>query len=304
MNELTVTQSKPVAVNYTQEQIEVIRNTVAQGATDTELALFINQCKRTGLDAMTRQIYFIKNNGKVQIQTSVDGFRLIAERSGAYEGQTPAQWCGTDGKWVDVWLSTTPPSASRVGVFKKGFREPLYAVALWNEYCAQPSYMQKKMPALMLSKIAECLALRKAFPNDLSGIYASEEMEQSQSSSTPKVLKNSVVITTQKNSPQSEDYENPPKSSGWEDFAEESPAPAPAPQSEHPGLASMYDPNYRVSFGKYKGKSLQDMTTDEIVNYSLYLQNQASNANKPLGGGALDFVQQADAYIAYTRGKN
>lgn len=173
-NELIVQESKKVS--FTQEQIDVVKAQIAVGANDLELKSFIWQCERTGLDPFSRQIYFIKSNGKVQIQTSIDGFRLIAERSGKYEGQTQAQWCGEDGVWKDIWISKDFPIAARIGVYKKGFREPLYAVAHWDEYFAQPGFMHKKMPALMIAKVAESLALRKAFPNEMSGLYTDEEL--------------------------------------------------------------------------------------------------------------------------------
>ena len=180
-NELIANDEK-----YTNEKIALIKNTVAKDANNIELQLFIEQCKRTGLDPITRQIYFMKgSDGRVQIQTSIDGFRLVAERSGAYEGQTPAMWCGEDGVWKDVWLSKELPMAARVGVWKKNFREPLYAIALFDEYAQKKkdgslTFMWNKMPALMIAKVAESLALRKAFPNDLSGLYTQEEMAQSE----------------------------------------------------------------------------------------------------------------------------
>ena len=133
MSQLQTTQNNQI--DFSQEKVNLIKATVAIGATDLELQFFIEQCKRTQLDPVTRQIYFIKDkNGKVQIQTSIDGLRLIASRSNDYEGQTKAEWCGADGVWKDIWLSSTPPSAARVGVYKKGFRDALYAVALYSEY--------------------------------------------------------------------------------------------------------------------------------------------------------------------------
>lgn len=151
------------------------------------VAAFLQHCKRTGLDPIARQIYSIarKSKGQLrwQIQISIDGARLVAERSGEYEGQTTPQFTSDGVTWTDVWLSAEFPKAARVGVYRRGFREALYAVALWDAY-AQTDYngnitaMWKKMGPLMLAKCAEMLALRKAFPQDLSGLYSAEEMSQ------------------------------------------------------------------------------------------------------------------------------
>ncbi len=170
-------------VEYNQEQMSLLKRTLAEGATSDEFSLFVNQCKRTQLDPFTRQIYFIKDKkGKVTVCASIDGLRLVAERSGSYEGQTKPEWCGKDGVWKDIWLLNEPPIASRIGVWKTKFREPTYGVALFDEYCGKYpngdlTYMWAKMPSLMIAKVAEALALRKAFPNDLSGIYSSEEAD-------------------------------------------------------------------------------------------------------------------------------
>ena len=161
------------------EKIELIKQTVAKGATDLELELFLHACNHTGLDPLMKQIYAIKRWSQAEgremmsFQTGVDGLRLIADRTERYAGSSDAIFEERDGK----------PLLAQVTVLKivGGEKCAFTASARWDEYVQknrqmEPTSMWKKMPFLMLAKCAESLALRKAFPMELSKIYAHEEM--------------------------------------------------------------------------------------------------------------------------------
>lgn len=167
------------------EQVELIKRTIAKGSTTDELKLFIAQCNRTGLDPFARQIYAIKQGGALKTLVSIDGFRLIAERSGKYAGQTEPEWCGDDGKWHTIWVEKGPPFGARVGVLRSDFKQPLYAVARFASYNQSSGPNWSRMPDVMLSKCAEALALRKAFPQELSGLYTGDEMREAETDGAP-----------------------------------------------------------------------------------------------------------------------
>lgn len=188
-----MTNSSALAVTADQKfwnagQLAALKQLGIEGATQGDQAVFLNYAQRTGLDPFARQIYMIgrrhkqgdKWTTKWTIQASIDGLRIVAERSGDYAGQTGPEYCGPDGVWRDVWTDPVPPVAARVGVLRHKFAHPLYAVAYMAEYVqtdrdGKPTAMWLSKPLLMLAKCAEALALRKAFPNDLSGIYAEDE---------------------------------------------------------------------------------------------------------------------------------
>jgi phage recombination protein Bet len=192
--QITTTTGSTLAVTKQQDfwsaqQLAALRQIGVENAPNADLAVFLNYAQRTGLDPFARQIYMIGRRSKAgndwitkwTIQASIDGLRIVAERSGDYAGQVGPEFCGPDGIWRDVWVGSEPPVATRIGVLRHGFNAPLFAVAYWDEFVqtdrdGNPSAMWKSKPKLMLAKCAEALALRKAFPNDLAGLYTADEM--------------------------------------------------------------------------------------------------------------------------------
>lgn len=185
-SQLTIREDQ---TEFTPQQMTALESLGVQQAMPAEVQMFFDQCQRTQLSPWARQIYMIGRwdgrlgRNKYQVQVSIDGLRLVAERTKEYQGQTAPEWCGPDGQWRDVWLESQPPAAARVGVWRENFREPTYGVARLAGYMpmtkqGQPQGLWRTMPDVMIAKVAEALALRKAFPMELSGLYTGDEMQQ------------------------------------------------------------------------------------------------------------------------------
>ena len=177
--------------DFTREQVDLIKRTVADGTSDDELALFLEVCRSTGLNPFQKQIYAImrevwnprtrQREPRMTIQTGIDGYRLIAARTGQHVGTSDIEYGPVE---------TDGPAWARVTVYRSvaGERAAFTATARWEEYAqrkrgqnGQPgdlTEMWARMGHTMLGKCAESLALRRAFPAELSGVYTREEMAQ------------------------------------------------------------------------------------------------------------------------------
>lgn len=167
----------------TADQIELIKRTVAKGASNDELKLFLHIANKSGLDPFARQIHAIKrwsaDEGRevMAVQTGIDGYRLVAERTGRYApGREPSYQYNKDGFLVSATAYVKKQTSD-------GTWHEVAASAMYSEYVGKkkdgsPNRFWAQMPHVMLGKVAEALALRRAFPMELSGIYTYEEMDQ------------------------------------------------------------------------------------------------------------------------------
>lgn len=144
-------------------KVKLLNDGICKGLTIDEMGLFLQVCRAKKLDPFSKQIYAVKRMDRklgrevMTIQTGIDGFRALAERSGKYAGQGGPWWCGKDGVWRDVWLDDALPLAAKVEVRRHDFTAPLFAVARWAEYAQKfadgnPMGLWKTFPTVMLAK--------------------------------------------------------------------------------------------------------------------------------------------------------
>lgn len=189
--------------DYTGEQLALIRRTVAKDTTPDEFSMFMEVCRRVGLDPFRRQIYCLVYNAKnkdkrsVSFITGIDGFRACAARNGDYTPDPVAPRIVIDESAKDPDTNPLGIVSATVAPLKmddNGKWHPIEATVYWEEFAPlkerwennQPTgkfYLDRKtqwprMPRIMLAKCAEAQALRKGWPEDLSGVYAPEEMDQ------------------------------------------------------------------------------------------------------------------------------
>lgn len=177
----------PEQTGFTDVQKAALQHIGCASMHPADLQVFFHQAQRTGLDPFARQIYMVEYGGKPTIQTGIDGFRLVANRAARRErvkySKGAPEWADETGTWHSVWSRAKhngqQPTAARVTVVKDG--EQFTAVLMFEEFVARrrdgnPNMMWSTKGAHMLSKCAEAVALRMAFPNDLAGLYTDDEM--------------------------------------------------------------------------------------------------------------------------------
>lgn len=226
---------KPNAVvEFTAEQLELIKSTVAKGATNDELKLFLYRCKNMGLDPLKPgMVHFVKygsNPGSVVV--GIDGIRSRAESTGLRNGIKRGVLRDDKGKCIGAWCE----------VSRKDWSEPARVEVSLAEYTTGKA-MWAKMPESMIQKVAECAALRMAFPDQLSGMYSEEEMQQATPRDNSKAREVEAKIST-------------PAIIEHEEFHT---------LPEAPSQELAFD--YIIKVGKNKGKKIKDLSDKNIDDF-------------------------------------
>lgn len=196
--------SEQQAVTLTPEFLSAARLEMAPKATDAQWLYFVETCKQRNLIPgrhvifQTRKVSTFSKTAqdwvdeeKVVFITSIDAFRLIAERTGKYKGHKPFLFYYGDGEGNPTVISKIPlgkiPHAASVEILRKDFDEPMFAFARYDA-CVQrkkakgsqtvgdPNQVWDKRGEEQLAKCAEVAGLRAAFPEETGNLYLAEEM--------------------------------------------------------------------------------------------------------------------------------
>src|ERR1700721_1779020 len=177
---MSLTTIENNALTFSEREMEFIKNYYCKSCNDDEVTHFFHVCLVTGLDPRLKQIHpIIRGAGdrrKMSIQTAIDGYRLIAERTKKY----------SPGRQPTFTYNELGALKSATAYVKKmthdGTWHEVCATAFWDEYAVyyngNPADFWKRMPHNQLAKCAEALALRKAFPAQLSALLTDDEMDQ------------------------------------------------------------------------------------------------------------------------------
>lgn len=191
-------QLPTAAVTWSQQDVDVIRNSLASGLSEPQFTYFLSAAKRSGLDPLKREIYAWVADGRVILHTGINGAVKLADATGSFRGFTePIVTVRENGKLQDI-----PPRkfeqgehslhAVTVGARHSNDPEPAWATALYSEYVVmagdRPNKRWERAPLTQLTKCAQALALRRRFSAVLGDIYVTEELEhlESEDSSHPK----------------------------------------------------------------------------------------------------------------------
>lgn len=193
---MVVDEALCTELGVTKSEIDVIRNTVAQKATDSELMYFLHAAKSVGLSPINKEIYFTKMGGKVTLVTGRDGYLKIAQRNPLFKGLYSAEVCEKDDFVV---TTTTSPDGGTVQDVKHSFNSLTgrgEVVGAWAraEMDGQSSVLitttmkeynkntpvWKEYPAAMIRKTAEAIVLKRVC--GISGMVTAAEIADKRSS--------------------------------------------------------------------------------------------------------------------------
>jgi phage recombination protein Bet len=249
----------PAESPWSDEEVQLIRRTLAPRATEEEFKLFLYRARVMGLDPLKREIYFVKYGSEPgTIVVGIDGFRVRASRTGAHRGTKRGIIRDEKGKCTGAWAE----------VYRADWKEPAREEVALAEYNTGRANWAK-MPETMIKKVAEAAALRIAFPDELGGVYAPEEMDQAERS----------------------DARTEAVQAALDKQAEPAPAAEVLPPAEP-------KPEYVVPMGQWAGKPLRDIDRNALADYCIAKREEAERTKKKIGGALKELIERAEAYLS------
>lgn len=203
------------------DMVATIKQTVCKGASDAQLSMFLEVCKRTGLDPFLKEIYFVADRGI--IMAGRDGYLRVANEDPQFDGmETRVE---RDEKNIPIKAICT--------VWRKDRTHPVVCEAYYSEY-KKSGPVWSQYPSAMISKVAEVLALKRSFA--INGVVTEEEIgkDGGGSAAAAQDVAQAKIAALQAG----KTYEAPPIDAEFEDLPPEtgagadSPPPDPTPAEE------------------------------------------------------------------------
>lgn len=167
---------------YDKQTLDTIKGTIAKGASDHQLAMFLTLAGKYGLDPFAKEIYLANIGGTPTIIVGRDGYLKIAQRDPNFQGINSGVVRSTDEFEIDTLdgkVIHRPNFAERgkiVGAWAIVYhkeRKPAVIFADFDEYNSK-SGPWVKYPSAMIEKVAQSRALKMQF--GISGLVTEDEI--------------------------------------------------------------------------------------------------------------------------------
>lgn len=147
-----------------QDFVDLVKDTVAVGATDNELRLFLETCKKVQLNPLNKEVFFWKQFSKQHgreipiIHTGIRGYRKAAERTGCYRPGKPVVYEMAKGNKNPIAATAHVMKLVAGEWFEVTFR------AEWAVFARGTAQWRGQYGKHQLGITAERHALQRAFP--------------------------------------------------------------------------------------------------------------------------------------------
>lgn len=181
MADNTTLNAQQSNLNFSEEQVNLIKNTIAKGASEDELKVFLYLATQYNLDPFKKEIWFTKYGSQTNIMTSRDGYLKYAHTNPEFGGLISFVVHEGDDFEIDAGeYKITHRFGSKRGKImgawarcdRKGIR-PFISYVSFEEY-NQNSPIWRKYPSAMIQKVAEVFVLKRAF--GINGLVTKEEI--------------------------------------------------------------------------------------------------------------------------------